>query len=188
MNWVTILLAAVIAMSTWRAYVNGFVRELVSLSAVILAVPIAGIFYDDMFPKVQPIVDSRPLANLVSFLAILGGVIVAGQVGAHVLKQTVAILNLGAADKLAGAAFGLVKAVILCQALLLAFVVFPKPDLRDDIDASPLATALLDTAPPLLSILPARFDEGLDLFLDGAQAIDEALPGGSPTPAATPAG
>ena len=76
MNWVTLLLAVVIGLFTWRAYRNGFVRELVSLSAVILAVPIAGIFYDDMFPKVQPIVDNRPLASLISFIAILGGVII----------------------------------------------------------------------------------------------------------------
>jgi membrane protein required for colicin V production len=186
-NWVTIALLIVIGVLTWRAYMNGFVRELVSLSAVILAVPIAGIFYDDMFPKVHPIVDSRPLANLLSFLAILAGVIIAGQVAAHVLKQAVALLNLGLADRLAGAAFGFVKAVILCQVVLIALVVFPKPDMRGSIDASPLATALLDWAPPVLAILPARFDDTLDLFLDGARALDRVVPGDSPTPTATPA-
>lgn len=186
MNWVTILLLAVMGVLTWRAYMNGFVRELVSLSAVILAVPIAGIFYDDMFPKVNPIVDSRPLANLVSFLAIFAGVVIAGQVAAHVLKQAVALLNLGLADRLAGAAFGFLKAVILCQVLLIALVVFPKPDVRDSIDASPLATGLLDFAPPLLAILPARFADTLDLFLDGARALDGLVPGDSPTLTATP--
>lgn len=186
MNWVTILLLAVIGLLTWRAWRNGFVRELVSLGSLILAVPIAGIFFDDMYPKVHPIVDSRPLANLVSFLAILAGVIVAGQVAAHVLKQAVAILNLGTADRLAGAAFGFIKAVLLCQVLLLAFVVFPKPDLREDIDASPLATALLNAAPPVLAVLPARFEDGLDLFLDGAQRLDDLVPGDTPTPTPTP--
>ena len=164
MNWVSLLLVAAIGLLTYRAWMNGFVRELVSLSAVILAVPIAGIFYDDMFPKVYPIVDSRPLANLISFVAILGGVIVGGQVAAHVLKQAVAMLNLGGADKLAGALFGFAKGVVLCQVFLLAFIAFPKPDFRADIDGSPVARALLDAAPPLLSLLPDRFDQALDVL------------------------
>ncbi|MCC7366527.1 MAG: CvpA family protein [Dehalococcoidia bacterium] len=177
MNWLTILIIIAVGFMTWRAYRNGFVRELVSLSAVVLAIPIAGIFYDDMYPKVHPIVDSRLLANLISFLAIFTGVIVGGQVAAHLLKQVVAVLNLGAADHLAGAAFGFVKGVVVCQALLIAFVVFPRPDLRDEIDASPLATGLLDSAPPVLSILPGRFDDGIDLFLAGVRELDDAVPG-----------
>ena len=115
MNWLDIVLVAAIAFVTWRAYVNGFIRELVSLSVAFLAIPIAGIFYGDMFPKVKPIVDNDNLARLVSFLAILIGVIVAGQVAAHLLKRTVAMLNLGALDHLAGGAFGFAKAVLIAQ-------------------------------------------------------------------------
>lgn len=175
MNWVTFVLLGIIGVLTWRAYRNGFVRELVSLSAMILAVPIAGIFYDDMFPKVEPIVDSRPLASLISFLALFTGVIIAGQVAAHVLKQAVELLNLGLADRLAGALFGFLKAVILCQVLLIALVVFPKPDIRNAIEASPLATALLDWAVLLLAILPDRFEAALDAFREGAKTIALAL-------------
>lgn len=182
MNWLTLLLAAVLALLTYRAWANGFVRELVSLSAVILAVPLAGVFYDDLYPKVEPIVDSERAANLISFLAIMFGVIIAGQVAAHLLKRMVTMLNLGGLDKVAGAAFGFFKGVLICQAVLVALVVFPKPDVRDAIDDSVLATKLLDAAPLVLSILPARFDRGLDLFR-------EALPAGAPapgTPSSTP--
>lgn len=180
MTWLTILIAAVLALMTYRAYRNGFVRELVSLCAVILAVPLAGIFYDDMYPKVHPIVDDEPLAKLISFLAILFGVIIAGQVGAHLLKRTVLLLNLGFADQLAGAAFGLFKGVVICQVVLIALVVFPNPDLRDSIDESPLATRLLDAAPLVLAVLPAAFNDGLDLFLDQVGQVSDP----TPTPAA----
>ena len=70
MDWLSILLLAVIGLVTWRAYASGFVRELVSLSAVILAIPVAGVFYDDMFPKVEPVISNDDLALLVSFLSI----------------------------------------------------------------------------------------------------------------------
>jgi membrane protein required for colicin V production len=166
MNWVTFLIVGLIAFLTWRAWVNGFIRELVSLAAVVLAIPIAGLFYDDLFPKVEPIIDNETLARLVSFLAILGGVIVGGQVGAHLLKRSVELLNLGAADKLAGGAFGFVKGILICQVLLVALVVFPKPDLREAIDDSTAARVLLDGTPFVLTVLPNLFNNDVDSFLD----------------------
>lgn len=169
MNWLTLVLVAIIALLTWRAYRNGFVIELVGLCSLILAVPIAGIFYDDMYPKVQPIVDNEDLASLLSFLFILFGVVIAGQVAAHLLRGFVSMLNLGSADHVAGGVFGFLKAVIVCQVILLALVVFPDPDLRDAIDDSAVANRLLDTTDVVLFVLPSRFDDGLALF---GKAID----------------
>lgn len=175
-NWLDFVLLGVIALITFRAFGNGFVRELVGLSALLLAVPVAGVLYDDMFPKVHPIVDNDFLANLISFLSIMVSVLVAGQVAAHVLQQAIAMLNLGAADRVAGGLFGLVKAVVLCQVVLIALVVFPRPNLLDEIDASPVASALLDATPAVLNVLPRTFDDGLDLFLDGPPPPAAATP------------
>ncbi len=181
MNWLDIVLLVVIGVMTSRAWRNGFILELVSLGALILAVPIAGVFYDDMFPKVLPIVDNDFMANLISFLAILVGVVVGGQVVAHLLRQSVAMLNLGPLDHFAGAVFGFFKAVVLCQVVLVALVVFPKPNLLNAIDDSSVAGALLDSAPVVLAILPGTFDDGLDLFMSGLDALD-----GTGGPDATP--
>ncbi len=184
MNWVTIVLVAVIGTLTFRGYRNGFVRELVGLCALILAVPMAGILYDDMYPKVEPIVDNEEAAALISFVAIMAGVIIAGVVIAHLLKSSVEMLNLGKLDDLTGAAFGFIKAAILCQVVLIALVVFPSPDLREDIDDSPVATALLDAAPAVLVILPGKFGDALDVFLDQVEeAANGILPPKTPTPA-----
>lgn len=166
MNWVSIVLLAILGLVTWRGYANGFVREIVSLAAVVLAIPIAGLFYDDLFPKVEPMIDNSVLAALISFLAIAGAVMIGGQVGAHVLKRTVAMLNLGTADHLAGAAFGFVKAFLICQVLLIALVVFPDPDLRGDIDDSAIGRRMVDIAPVVLALLPGGFEDGVDAFLD----------------------
>lgn len=187
MNWLSLLLLGVIGLLTWRAWTNGFIRELVSLAAVIVAVPLAGIFYDNMYPKVHPIVESPPLANLISFISILAGVVIAGLVAAYLLRTVVAALNLGLADRLAGAAFGFLKGVLLCQAVLVALIAFPKPDLRQDIDHSVVASALVDATPAMLAIMPRTFDRAINVFLDKARAIDATLPGATPTPRATPA-
>ena len=183
MNWVSIVVALVLGVTTFRAYRNGFVRELVSLCAVILAIPMAGIFYDDMYPKVLPIVDNEALAYLIAFLAILIGVLILGQVAAHLLKRGVNLLNFGAADQLAGGAFGLLKGILICQAVLIALVLFPRPDVRADIDASPVAKALLDGAPFVLNILPGQFSDGVGQFLDTFKKLDD-----KETTGATPEG
>jgi len=173
-NWVTITILVVIGFLTFRAYRNGFIRELVSLTAVILAVPIAGLVYDDLLPKVEPIIDNRLLASLVSFLAILAGVIIGGQVVAHLLRRMAEIMNLGGVDHAAGAAFGFLKGVIVCQVILIALIIFPEPDLREDIDNSSLATALVDGTPMVLGILPGQFDNAVDLFNEGIDHLEAA--------------
>jgi membrane protein required for colicin V production len=178
LNWVTLLVLLTIVFLTWRAWKNGFIRELVSLAAVILAIPIAGIFYDDLYPKVEPIIDNQIGAALVSFLAILGGVIIGGQVAAYLLRRGVEILNLGGADQLAGAAFGFIKGILICQVILIAFVAFPRPNFRDDIDDSTAAQVLLDGTPFVLAILPGAFDRAIDAFLDGANALNDGIEGG----------
>ena len=182
MNWVTVLIVLVLGFLTYRAYRNGFVREMVSLAAIILAIPIAGILYDSLLPNVRPLVTSDRLAALISFLAILGGVIIAGQIAAHLLKRFVMMLNLGAADSLAGGAFGFLKGVLVCQVLLVAFVLFPHPDFRDDIEDSFAARTLLNGTPFVLAILPDRFGDNVEAFLDGARTDPYGEP--DPPPAA----
>ena len=179
-NWLDIAILAVIAVSTWRAYTNGFIRELVSIAAVILAIPIAGVLYDDMYPKVEPIVTNDTLAAVLSFLSIFAGVVILGQVGAHLLKRTAEILNLGVLDRLSGGAFGFIKAVIICQVVLIVLVRYPEPDVRDTIDQSRVATTLLEAAPTILAFLPAGFDESLELFREARDAVNDAF--GTPTP------
>ncbi len=174
MDWLSLVILAGIGLVTWRAYRNGFIRELVSLCAIILAVPLAGVFYDDLAVKLDPIIGSRRMARLAAFLATFGGVVLAGQVGAYLLKRTVAMLNLGGADHLAGGAFGLLKSILVSQALLIALVLFPKPDLRPQIEDSAVARALLDGAPPVLALLPGQFEDTIKPFAEGGLRALEA--------------
>ncbi|MCS7293803.1 MAG: CvpA family protein [Chloroflexota bacterium] len=174
MDWVSILIVGAIALLTWRAYRRGLIRELVSLAAVLLAIPVAGVLYDDMAPKVEPIVANDLLARLVSFLSILFAVIIAGQVGAYALRRSVELLNLGAADRLAGGFFGFVKGFLIVQAVLIALVAFPDPDLRADLDASPVARRMLEATPVVLRILPDSFEAPVRRFLDGLPTDDQA--------------
>ncbi len=162
MNWLDIAIVAVVGLSTWRAYRNGFIRELVVLVAVILAIPVAGALYSEV------------LAAVVSFLSIMAGVIIGGHVIAHLLRRTAEMLNLGALDSLTGGLFGFLRAALIIQAVLIVLIRYPSPDLRDDIDRSRAANLLLDAAPLTLAFLPRTFETGLEIFRAATDAIDEA--------------
>ena len=75
MDWLSIVLVVLLVLLVFRSWRNGLVRELVGLIALIIAVPIASLFYGDLVPKVEPITDNLKLANLVAFLAIVLGVV-----------------------------------------------------------------------------------------------------------------
>ncbi len=172
MNWVSLVILVIVALLTWRAFRRGFLRELVGLAALILAVPVAGVFYDDMVPKVEPIIDNALASALVSFAAIFLGVIVAGQLIGYLLRRSVDVLNLGGLDRALGATFGFLQGALLCQVALVALVIFPQPDLREHIEDSVIATELLDTAPIVLAILPDQFHEAVDLFLESIELLE----------------
>lgn len=170
-DWVSLVIVVGIALLTWRAYRQGLIRELVSLAAVVLAIPIAGILYDDMTPKVDPIVGNPIPARLISFLSILVAVVVAGQVAAYALRRGVELLDLGAVDRIAGGLFGFAKGFLIAQAVLIALVAFPHPDLRTEIDASPVARRMLEATPVILRILPDSFEAPVRRFLEGAADV-----------------
>ncbi len=172
MNWVSLVIVVIVVLLTWRAFHRGFLRELVGLTALILAVPIAGVFHDDLIPKVEPLVENSLASALISFLAILIGVILAGQLISFLLRRSVDVLNLGAADRIAGAAFGFLQGVLLCQVLLIALVNFPKPDVLTHIDDSPIATRLIEGSDFVLPILPNEFDEAVELFMEGIVLLE----------------
>lgn len=187
MNWLTVILLLVIAWGTFTAYRTGFVRSLITFCAAILAIPIAGLFYGNLYQKLHPIVSNSDLAYLISFLAIIASVVVGGWIVAHVIRQGVAMLNLGLADSIAGGAFGFLRMAILCQVVLVALVAFPSPNLKAAIHGSPVAHALLDTAPAVLAFLPGQFGHAIDIFREGVEAAGVIVnPAVSPTPAPTP--
>ncbi len=163
MNWLDIVIVLIVAFFVAAAYSAGLIRELVTLVSAVVGIVVAGLFYDDLAGDVLGFIDSSDTANIVAFLVLLGAVYLAGQLIAIMLKQVAAILLLGWADRLGGALFGLLKGLVVVEALLIAFVTFDV-GLDDAIEDSGLASVFLDAASVLLIILPADFERAVDAF------------------------
>ncbi len=175
MNGLSIALLGFIALLALRGFTNGFVREMVSFCAIAVATPIAAVLYDDLAPALEPLVHDLRRANFISFIVIWAGVVILGQTISQPLRSFVRRLDLSQMDRLAGLAFGLAKATIVCQVLLLVLTVYPNKKIQREIEASPVAVRLLSYAPALLAILPAEYEDKADQFLDPAGSVNGKL-------------
>ena len=165
MNWLDIVIVLVLVWFTLAAFRAGFVREVVTLAATVLAIAVAGFYYDDLAQDVLVFIDNEDAARVIAFLLLLGSIFFMGQLLAFLLRRLVSLLMLGWADRLAGAAFGFFKGLLVVEVLLILFVTFPQWGLDDAIDGSAVAPFFLDTIPFLLRILPDEFEAGVKAFL-----------------------
>ena len=139
MNWVDLLIAGAIAWTTFRGLRTGLIRQVVWLVAVVLGLLLAGTLYDDLSANLDFVIEDETTRNLVAFVAIIVGSVIAGMEIGEVLRTTATLLMLGPIDSLGGAAIGFIRGLIYVQLALVAFAVFPaNEDLAKGIDDSTL--------------------------------------------------
>jgi membrane protein required for colicin V production len=165
MNWLDILIVLILSWLTFAAFNAGLVREVITLGATVLAVVVAGLYYDDLAQDILVFIDNDTTANAIAFLILLASIFLMGQLLAFLAKRVVSLLMLGWADRIAGAGFGFLKGLLIVEVLLILFVTFPQLNLDNTIDGSAIAPFFLDSIPFLLRLLPGEFKEAVDIFL-----------------------
>ncbi len=164
MNWLDVVIVLVVIWFTISAFQAGFIRETVTIIAAVIGVVLAGFFYKDLADDVLLFIDNKTVAWIIAFGIIFGATALAGQMLALVLKPTVALLQLGIFDQLAGAAFGFFKAMVFIQIFLIVFVTYPKWGLGDAIDDSRFGSLIVEEILVLERILPSDFEDAVDKF------------------------
>jgi len=163
-NWLDAAIIALVIWFTAAAFSAGFIRETVTALSAIVGVIVAGLFYKDLAEDVRIAVDDENLSFVIAFMSIFGATALAGHIAASLLKPAVHALQLGIFDQLAGAAFGLLKALVFVEIFLIVFVTYPSLGLKDIIDGSFLGTLILERMPLLLRLLPRVFQDAVDAF------------------------
>ncbi len=169
MNWLDGAILALIIWLTYAAFRAGFIRETVTVVATILAIIVAGLFYQNLAEDVLVFIDNETFARILGFAIIFGAIVMAGQMVAMILKPTINLMQLGIFDQLAGAAFGFVKAIVFIQIFLILFITYPKWGLDETINDSVFGSQtvrLVDRLPLIVKMLPAEFEGEVDRFVD----------------------
>jgi membrane protein required for colicin V production len=123
-NWLDVLLGGILLLSCLGAIRNGLTKEIVRLIALVGGV-IGGMWwYSDAGAYFQPWLPDKGVSSFAGFLAILLGSLTAGMVVAWVLVKLLGWVGLRWFDRLLGGAFGLVRGVLVCAALVLGLLAF----------------------------------------------------------------
>jgi membrane protein required for colicin V production len=161
MNWLDILLIAILAGSTLLSFRKGFSREVIGLVSVIAALLVGIWFYGLAGSLLTPYLSSRGLANFAGFLLVFGGVMLAGAAVSAITGRFLKVTGLSIPDRLLGAAFGLARGLIVAIALVMgamAFSVGDRPPAA--VVNSRVAPYVVDTARVVTALAPLELKEG----------------------------
>ena len=121
LDWIIV---TIVVVSVFSAARSGLVVEVCSLGGAILGLLLACWNYQRLLPWLGRWVYPLELTRIVAFIMIaLGTMIAAGLLG-RMMRWSLRMVGLGWLDRLAGAAFGLVKGAVLSVILIVAITAF----------------------------------------------------------------
>ncbi len=140
-NYIDIVLMAILAFFVVRALVRGFIRELVGLLGVVVAVVISAMTYVSLGSMMQSVTGIKgEWWPAIAFLLVLISIFVLFTYLGSMLSKLVQRGAFSFFDRVMGAAAGLVKGILVCYLLInmtLLFTPFQVPDMLKDSVVSP---------------------------------------------------
>ena len=124
MDWVDLIVLAVLAGSIFLGMVQGVFRTVCSLLGLILGVLLASWNYMDLAMVLKRAVKIDAAADAIAFLLILALVMILANVAGVFLKRVSHWMGLGCMDILGGAIAGLLQGALLVTVCLLVTVAF----------------------------------------------------------------
>jgi membrane protein required for colicin V production len=164
MNWLDIVIGAVVVISFAGAWWNGLSREVIRLVALFLGIA-GGMWWYDELAAWQTYIENERLAAFTAFAAIVLGSLLAGAMVAWALGKILHWTGLRWFDRLLGGAFGLVRGLMIATAIVLAVIAFhPTRESTAVVADSRLAPVVFHGARAAAAIAPAKlkleFSEG----------------------------
>jgi membrane protein required for colicin V production len=117
--------AGIILLSTGIAIAKGFVRELVSLVALIGGLILAAVYYPVMAGSLIEFCRTETVANLAGFVIIFSACLLLGSILGFVINRFIKAASLGYIDRLLGGVFGLLRGWAIASVLVLGLIAFP---------------------------------------------------------------
>lgn len=159
MNWLDWTIVGMLAVSVLAGYRDGFVRLGVGFAALIIGFVLASWFHGSLAGFFHPWIDSNALARLIAFLLILFGTLIAGGITGTLLSRAFGLVGLSFVDRIAGAAFGLVRGTFVLVVVFMAMMAFAPgglPPLRN----STLAPYIIQASRVMAAMTPYQIKTG----------------------------
>jgi len=152
-DWVIV---AFVLVTVALAAKSGLIVEVFSLAGLIVGLLVASWDYQGLTPWMERWVHSTALADALAFICIAVAIMIAAGVAGHVVRWSVRSVGLGWADRIAGAAFGLVKAGAMVTIAVMTMAAFWPNSTW--LKQSSLAPSFLSLAHSAAAVAPANLE------------------------------
>jgi membrane protein required for colicin V production len=169
MNWIDATIVIILILSMVMGFINGFVKEVASLAALILGIWGAIKFSSFTAAKLYDYFDmSGQYVGLIAFIITFGIIVVVIHFIGIVADKIVNAVSLGFINRLLGIAFGLLKSVLIMSVFFVVLNVIndKRPFLpKDKIEGSVFFNPISDIAPVIFPIIgEGGFGQSFDRF------------------------
>ncbi len=172
-NWLDWAQATIVVVSVAAAVWQGFIRELISIAAVVAGLVVAVLGYHGAAHWFEDLARSPEAARGMAFLALFVGTLIIGILVSMLARKLVQKAGLQWFDRFLGALFGLVRGVVICSVILMAMVAFSIKQAA--VQNSTLAPYVLTGARAIVAVMPgdlkSQFQNGFEKF---RQALTES--------------
>jgi membrane protein required for colicin V production len=169
MNWIDAAIIIILIISLITGFTNGFVKEIASLAALILGIWGAIKFSSFTAAKLYDYFDMTGqyvgiIAFIITFLLIVVCIHFIGIIADKIITS----ISLGFLNRILGAAFGLLKSILIMSVIFVVFNVIDakRPFLpHETIEKSTFYNPISDIAPALFPIIgEGSFSKSFDRF------------------------
>ena len=176
MNYIDILILILIALAMFRGFMNGFVKEVASLAALILGIWGAIKFSSFTAAKLYDYFDmTGKYVGIIAFIVTMMVIVVVIHLIGLLVDKLMEAVSLGLVNKLLGIGFGLLKSVLI---LSVVFMVMNAIDARrpflpkEKIERSMLYSPISDIAPAIFPIIgEGEFLHSFDRFKKKPESV-----------------
>jgi membrane protein required for colicin V production len=161
MNWLDAVLAIIVLASVAASFRKGLSREIIGLASVVLGLVLGSWFYGNVASYLVQYLSSRALANFAGFLIVFCGVVLVGGLVSAIVGKFLKVTGLSFFDHLLGAAFGIVRGVLIAAAVIMAVLAFAPGDAPPQaVVNSRLAPYAASTARIFVAMAPRELKDG----------------------------
>ncbi|MCZ6578578.1 MAG: CvpA family protein [Gammaproteobacteria bacterium] len=127
MNWVDLIIIAIIVISALISLVRGFVKESISLASWVVAGFIALRYFTALADLLEPYIESPTIRSGTGFAILFVCSLIVGAVINFMASQLVSKTGLSGTDKSLGVVFGAARGIIIVIMLVLLAGLTPMP-------------------------------------------------------------
>jgi membrane protein required for colicin V production len=124
LNWLDVAFVVILLLTLILGVIKGLVRQVIGIAAVVVGLIVAAMHYQRVSRLVSPALVTEKWAQLIAFFAIFIALLLLGAL-ISILVSKLVQGPLKFIDRLLGGVLGLVKGVLICGVIVMAYLVFP---------------------------------------------------------------